>query len=146
MRALVPIGSVFASTAGSVEAGSVSEATESPQVLADLVNPAGLSLVAGMAKVSFALRAPSALPFLFFDVLVFGLFGLAVGYMAHWSRRFSVAVLVLPSVIIAADIVHWVGSAVLLGGPGSEWAASVLLMPVAAFAGAALGSRFADGR
>jgi len=125
---------------------AVSEATERPQVLADLVNPAGLSLVAGMAKVSFALHAPSALLFPIFDVLLFGLFGLGVGYMARWSRRFSVSVLVLPSVIIAADIVHRVGSAVLRGGPGSEWAVSLLLMPAAAFAGAALGGRFADGR
>jgi len=124
----------------------VSEATERPQVLADLVNPAGLSLVAGMAKVSLALRAPSAPLFLVFDVLLFGLFGLGVGYMARWSRKFSVAVLVLPSMIIAADIVHRVGSAVLRGGPGSEWAVSMLLMPAAAFAGAALGGRLADGR
>ena len=125
----------------------MTEATERPQVLADLVNPAGLSLVAAMAKVSFALRAPSSLLFpIIFDVLLFGLFGLAVGYMARWSRRFSVAVLVLPSVIIAADIVHRVGSGVLHGGPGSEWAVSLLLMPAAAFAGAALGGRFADGR
>jgi len=35
---------------------------------------------------------------------------------------------------------------VLRGGPGSEWAVSLLLMPAAAFAGAALGGRFADGR
>ena len=66
----------------------MSEARDRPQVLADLVNPAGLSLVAGMAKVSFALHAPSALLFLLFDVLVFGLFGLGVGYLARWSRRF----------------------------------------------------------
>ena len=124
----------------------MSEATERPQVLADLVNPAGLSMVAGMAKVSLALRAPSAPLFLVFDVLLFGLFGLGVGYMARWSRKFSVAVLVLPSMIIAADIVHRVGSAVLRGGPGSEWAVSMLLMPAAAFAGAALGGRLADGR
>ena len=120
------------------------QATQQPQVLADLVNPAGLSMVAGMAKVSYALRPPSVLGFLAFDVVVFGLFGLGVGYMARWSRRFSVSVLVLPSVIIAADIVHRVGSAVLHGGPGSEWAVSLLLMPAAAFAGAALGGRFAD--
>ena len=122
------------------------EATQQPQVLADLVNPAGLSMVAAMAKVSFALRAPSSLLFPIFDVLLFGLFGVGVGYMARWSRRFSVAVLVLPSVIIAADIVHRVGSGVLLGGPGSEWALSVLLMPAAAFCGAALGGRFGDRR
>ena len=125
---------------------AVGEATQQPQVLADLVNPAGLSMVAGMAKVSYALRPPSVLGFLVFDVVVFGLFGLGVGYMARWSRRFSVAVLVLPSIIIAADVAHRVGSAVLRGGPGSEWALSVLLMPAAAFCGAALGSRFADGR
>ncbi len=122
----------------------MSEATERPQVLADLVNPAGLSMLAAMAKVSFALRAPSSMLFPIFDVLLFGLFGLGVGYMARWSRRFSVAVLVLPSVIIAGDVVHRVGSGVLLGGPGSEWAVSLLLMPAAAFAGAALGGRFAD--
>jgi len=123
---------------------AVSEARDRPQVLADLVNPAGLSLVAGMAKVSFALHAPSALLFLLFDVLVFGLFGLGVGYLARWSRRFSVTVLVLPSIIIAGDIVHRVGFAVLLGGPGSEWAVSMLLVPVAAFSSAALGGRLAD--
>jgi hypothetical protein len=122
----------------------VSEATERPQVLADLVNPAGLSLVAAMAKVSFALRAPSSMLFPIFDVLLFGLFGLGVGYMARWSRRFSVALLVLPSVIIAADIVHRLGPSVLQGGPGSEWAVSVFLMPAAAFGGAALGGRFGD--
>jgi len=123
---------------------AVSEARRRPQVLADLVNPAGLSMVAGMAKVSFALRAPSALLFLLFDVLVFGLFGLGVGYLARWSRWFSVAVLVLPSLIISGDIVHRVGVAVLQGGPGSEWAVSLLLVPLAAFSSAALGSRLAD--
>src|SRR5439155_25563797 len=98
---------------------AVSEATERPQVLADLVNPAGLSLVAGMAKVSFALHAPSALLFPIFDVLLFGLFGLGVGYMAHWSRRFSVSVLVLPFVICAFDIVLRYVSAVMWVGYGS---------------------------
>jgi len=122
----------------------VSEATERPQVLPDLVNPAGLSMLAAMAKVSFALHAPSAQLSPIFDLLLFGLFGLGVGYMARWSRAFSVAVLVLPSVVIAGDIVHRVGSGVLLGGPGSEWAVSLLLMPAAAFAGAALGARFVD--
>jgi len=124
----------------------MSVALERPRVLADLVNPVGLSLVAGMAKASFALRAPALPLSLAFDVVVFGLFGLGVGFMARWSRWLSVAVLVLPSIILAADIVSRVGLPALRGDVGSEWAASLLLMPAAAFAGAALGGRLADRR
>jgi hypothetical protein len=124
----------------------MSVAVERPRVLADLVNPVGLSLVGGMAKASFALRAPALPLSLALDVVMFGLFGLGVGFMARWSRWLSVAVLVLPSIILAADIVRRVGLPVHLGEVGSDWAASLLLVPAAAFAGAALGGRLADRR
>ncbi len=77
------------------------------------------------------------------DVLVFALIGWNLGRHTGSPSWLIGLGLSLPAVILSASFVARLGTAELWQGVGTGWALSILLIPLAAYGGAALGHRSA---